>query len=82
MHAVSKQSIQLWERQIMQLQLCVLPIYIISDVKVSLIDCGATEVELAFVHSKDSKKGKTYKINSNFILTIIYHSFIGTSIVR
>lgn len=32
--------------------------YIISDVKASLMDSGATEVELGFVHLKDSKKGK------------------------
>ena len=30
--------------------------YIISDVKASLMDSGATEVELGFVHLKDSKK--------------------------
>ena len=30
--------------------------YIISDVKASLMDCGATEVELGFVHLKDRKK--------------------------
>ena len=32
--------------------------YIISDVKASLMDYGATEVELGFVHLIDSKKGK------------------------
>ena len=30
--------------------------YVISDIKAALIECGMTEVELAFVHLKDSNK--------------------------
>lgn len=42
---------------------CVCSLCIISDVKVSLIDYGATEVELAFIHLKDSNKAN-YKVHA------------------
>lgn len=38
--------------------------YAISDIKVALIECGMTEVEVAFVHLKDSTNGN--KANNIF----------------
>ena len=31
--------------------------YLVSDIKAALIECGMMEVELAFVHLKDSENG-------------------------
>ena len=57
--------------------------YIIGDVKTCLMDVGATDMELAFIHLKDSKKGN--KITVMLLLMLLYfatYSITGASIVR
>lgn len=39
--------------------------YAISDIKAALIECGMMEVEVAFVHLKDSTNGN--KANGTYI---------------
>ena len=45
--------------------------YAINDIKAALIECGMMEVELAFVHLKDSTEGIKLIINANKRVTLL-----------
>ena len=52
--------------------------FMISEVKGALNDCGAADMELGFVHLKDSKKGIEYDITIKIMLYTCNCHSIGT----